>query len=121
MDIESVREFCLSLPMTTEDEAFGDGILLFRLCNKIFACLSLSGDDYLALKCDPEYAIELREHHSDIAPAYHWNKKYWNQLRPSQIHDTEFLKSLIRHSYSEIVKKLPKKIKLEHPEISSIN
>lgn len=121
MDIESVREYCLSLPLTTEDEAFGEGLLLFRTFNKIFACLSIMGDDYLALKCDPEYAIELRERYSEIAPAYHWNKKYWNQLRPSQMRDSEFLKSLIRHSYSEIVKKLPKKTKLEFPEITAIH
>lgn len=121
MNIEFVREYCLSLPYATEDMAFGEDHLLFRICNKIFACLSIAGDDYLALKCNPEYAIELRERYSEITPAYHWNKKFWNQLRPSLMHDSELLKSLIRHSYAECVKKLPRKIKTEMPEILEIN
>ncbi|MDE5840019.1 MAG: MmcQ/YjbR family DNA-binding protein [Muribaculaceae bacterium] len=120
MDIESVREYCLSLPLTTEDMAFGEGILLFRVCDKIFACLSIDGDDYLALKCDPEYAVELRERYSDIEPAYHWNKKYWNQLRPSRMIDSELLMSLIRHSYAQVATKLTKKIKSQYPEICEI-
>lgn len=120
MDIESVREYCLSLPMTTEDIAFGEDNLLFRVCDKIFACLSIAGDDYLALKCDPEYAIELRERYHDIAPAYHWNKKYWNQIRPSLMSDSEFLKSLIRHSYSQVAAKLTKKIRIQYPEINEV-
>ena len=117
LNIETVREYCLSLPLTTEDMAFGEGILLFRLFDKIFACISLDGDAYLALKCDPEYALELREHYSSIAPAYHWNKKYWNQLHLDGSLDNDMIKRLIRHSYLEIVAKLPKKKKTEHPEI----
>jgi predicted DNA-binding protein (MmcQ/YjbR family) len=88
MDIESVREYCLSLPMTTEDMAFGEDYLLLRVCNKIFACFSLEREENLTLKCDPDYAIDLRDIYSDIEPAWHWNKKYWNQLRiPSRLSD----------------------------------
>ncbi|MDE6650322.1 MAG: MmcQ/YjbR family DNA-binding protein [Muribaculaceae bacterium] len=120
MDIETVREYCLSLPLTTEDMAFGEGNLLFRVCNKIFACLSIDGTDYLALKCDPEYAIELREIYTDVEPAYHWNKKYWNQVSPSRMSDKELLMSLIRHSYAQVASKLPKKIRSQYPEICEI-
>lgn len=121
MDIESLREYCLSLPLTTEDSAFGEGILLFRVGGRIFGCLSLDGDDYFALKCNPEYAIELRETHEEIDGAYHWNKKYWNQLRLSGSLPDELIKSLIRHSYSEVVKKLTKRMRTEHPEITEIH
>lgn len=106
--------------MATEDMAFGEDLLLFRVCNKIFVCMSINGSDYLALKCDPEYALELREHYADIDPAFHWNKKYWNQLRLGGTLDDELIKSLIRHSYSEAVKKLPKKLRTEHPEITEV-
>jgi predicted DNA-binding protein (MmcQ/YjbR family) len=120
MDIESVREYCLSLPMTTEDMAFGEDYLLLRVCNKIFACFSLEREENLTLKCDPDYAIDLRDRYSDIEPAWHWNKKYWNQLRiPSRLSD-ELVKGLIRHSYSEAVKKLTKKVKTERPELLEI-
>ncbi|MDE6296666.1 MAG: MmcQ/YjbR family DNA-binding protein [Muribaculaceae bacterium] len=120
MDIITVREYCLSLPMVTEDMPFGEGVLVFRIFNKIFACLSLDGDDYFAIKCDPDYAIELRDRYSEITPAYHWNKKYWNQVSLRSRLNFDLIKSLIRHSYSEVVAKLPKKLKTEYPEITQI-
>ncbi len=120
-NFESVREYCLSLPLVTEDTAFGDDNLLFRVFDKIFACLSLDGDDYLALKCDPDYAVELRERYDAIEPAWHWNKKYWNQLaiQSGSLSDA-MIESLIRHSYAQVIAKLPKRIRTEHPEITLI-
>ena len=120
MDIESIREYCLSLPLTTEDMAFGEDCLLFRVCDKIFACLNLTGTDYLTVKCDSEYAIELRERYSEIEPAWHWNKKFWNQMPLRGGLRNDLILSLIRHSYSEVVKKLPKRLKTDHPELLEI-
>ena len=45
------------------------------------------------------------------------NKKYWNQVNLYGTLEDDFIQSLIRHSYSEVVKKLKKKEKLEHPLI----
>ncbi len=120
MDIESVREYCLSLPMVTEDMAFGTECLLLRVCNKIFACLNLEGHDNVAVKSDPEYAIELREKYLEIEPAWHWNKRYWNQLSLNGGLQPETIQSLIRHSYSEVVKSLPRKVRIENPEICAV-
>lgn len=120
MNIEEIREYCLSLPCTTEDMAFGEDNLLLRVGGKIFACIGLDGEDYTALKCDPDYATELREHYAEIAPAWHWNKKYWNQLRLRGGLSDSFITALIRHSYNEVVKKLPKSFKTAHPEILEI-
>ena len=120
MNIEQVREFCLSLPLVTEDQAFGEDHLLFRLCNKIFACLSLDGDGNFAMKCNPEYAIELRDRYPGITPAYHWNKKFWNQITLSGSFSDSFIQSLIRHAYSEVVAKLPKKFRTDNPSVTLI-
>lgn len=120
IDIEQIREYCLTLPLTSEDMAFGDEYLLIRVCGKIFVCIGLVRTDYFVVKCDPDKAIELREHFPDIQPAWHWNKKYWNQLRISGGLQPEFVKLLIRHSYSEVVKKLPMRTRLSHPEITEI-
>ena len=46
MNIEQVREYTLSLLGVTEDQAFGDDILNFRLEGKIFVCLWLGGGRY---------------------------------------------------------------------------
>ena len=121
MDIETIRNYCLSLPMTSEDMAFGEDHLLVRVCDKIFGCLDLIANDFLVLKADPEYAIELRDRYPEIEPAWHWNKKYWIQLSLSGKLKEELILSLIRHSYSEVVRKLPKRIKTEHPELTSIS
>lgn len=117
MNIETIREFCLALPMTTEDMAFGEDYLLLRVCGKIFACCGLIRTDYFVLKCAPDYALDLRERHSEIEPAWHWNKKYWNQISLCGTLNDDFIKSLILHSYAEVVKKLPKHLKTTHPEL----
>ncbi|MBJ2184620.1 MAG: MmcQ/YjbR family DNA-binding protein [Muribaculaceae bacterium] len=113
MNIEAIRDYCLSLPETSEDCAFGEEHLLFRVCGKIFACISFQRAEYLTLKCDPEYALELREHYPEIEGAWHWNKKYWNQVLTSGRITDDFLQKLIRHSYNEVVKKLPKRLQAQ--------
>lgn len=120
MNIESVHEYCMSLPHATEDMAFGDGYLLMRVFGKIFACISFERQDYFVLKCDPGYAVELRDRYADIEGAWHWNKKYWNQLRLSGSLGDDLVKSLIRHSYAEVVKKMPRKVVVQYPELVDV-
>ncbi|MCM1107654.1 MAG: MmcQ/YjbR family DNA-binding protein [Clostridium sp.] len=110
MDIESVRTYCLAKPFVTEDFPFDEVHLVFRLKNKIFACVNLNHPDMLTLKCDADYAVELRDRYDCITGAFHWNKKYWNQLPigSDELPDS-LIRSLIEHAYDEIVKKLPRK------------
>ena len=109
MDIEDFRTRCLSLPFTTEDMPFDDTVLVFRLKGKIFAAVILDRPQLVVLKCDAEKALDLREHFSGIEPAYHWNKKYWNQIHLDQVSDNNLLQELILHAYQEVNRKLPKK------------
>ena len=117
MNIETVREYCLSLPMATEDFPFDETTLAFRIKGKIFAMVDLENTEWFVVKCDPDYALDLRDEYDDIAPAWHMNKKYWNQLNLfGSLHD-DLVKSLIRHSYNEVVKKLPRKVRTEIGEL----
>lgn len=120
MNVETVRDYCLSLPLTTEDMAFGEDYLLFRVEGRIFACCGLNIKDYFVVKADPEQAIDLRERYSEISPAWHWNKKYWIQMSFGGSLSDELIKSLIRKSYAEVVKKLPKRVLREHPELTTV-
>ena len=113
MNIETVREYCLSLPMATEDFPFDETTLAFRVYGKIFAMVDLERTEWFVLKCNPDYALELREMHPEIAPAWHMNKKYWNQLDIVALDDA-LVRSLIDHSYDEVLKKLPKKIRVKY-------
>ncbi len=109
MNIETFREFCLSLPFVTEDTPFDDTTLVFRLKHKIFACISMDKPNLAVMKCDPQRAIELREQYSCVEGAWHWNKKYWNQIELDRFFDEELLQNLVRHAWNEVNKKLPKK------------
>lgn len=120
MNIESLREYCLSLPLATEDMAFGEDYLLFRVCDRIFACIGLVRNDYFVVKCDPDYALELRDRWPEIEPAWHWNKRYWNQIRLSGRLGDDLLLSLVRHSYAQVVAKLPRRFKALHPDITLV-
>ncbi len=112
MDIERIRAYCLGKPRATEDFPFDETTLVFRVMGKIFACVGLDDVDWFCLKCDPEYATELRERYAGITGAWHWNKKYWNQIAITHgdVPDT-LIRSLIDHSYDEVVKKLPRRLR----------
>lgn len=109
MNIEQFREHCLALPYATEDMPFDDTVVVFRLKGKIFGAIILDRPNIVVLKCDPVHAIELRERYSEIDGAYHWNKKYWNQIDLNGIVPDELIIELCQHAYAEVNNKLPKK------------
>ena len=80
MNIEDIRNYCLAKPLATEDSAFGPDGILFRVYNKIFAYIDLDRPDLVVTKCNPDYAIALRDKYNGIRGAWHWNKKYWNEV-----------------------------------------
>ena len=80
MNIEELRDYCLSKEGTTEGFPFGDDPLVFKVNNRMYALVNLEGQSRLSLKCDPELAIELREKFSAVSPGYHLNKKNWNTV-----------------------------------------
>lgn len=120
MNIESIRTYCLSLPLVTEDMPFDDTTVVFRVLGKIFLLLDLDRPEWVSMKCDADFAIELRDAHTEIEGAFHMNKKYWNQLNLYGFLDDALIERLIRHSYSEVVKKMTRKQKAENPEITTV-
>ncbi len=65
------------------------------------------------LKCDPEEAALLREHHAGVLPGYHMSKKHWNTvLMDGSVSDTLVIQ-WIDDSYELVVAKLPKKLRLD--------
>lgn len=112
MNIEEVREYCLSLKNTTESFPFDDTSLVFKVENKMYLLLSLDAEEpVIAVKCDPELTEELRENYDAIQPAYHFNKKYWNNIFLERDMKDREICEWIHHSYREVIKKLPKKLR----------
>ena len=109
MNVESIRDYCLSLPAASEYFPFDETTLAFRVVDKIFAMIDLEDTQWFVLKCAPDYALELRDRHPEITGAWHMNKKHWNQLDLEGLLPDELILKLIRHSYDLVVKKLPRK------------
>jgi predicted DNA-binding protein (MmcQ/YjbR family) len=106
MNIEELREYALSLKNVSESFPFGNDTLVYKTNNKIFLLASLSAEVLqFNVKCDPEYAVELREHFSSILPGYHMNKKHWNTIIVNGQLSTEQLKQFINDSYNLVSKK----------------
>ena len=113
MNIEIIREYCLSKKGVTEEFPFDETTLVFKVAGKMFVLTDLTGDLSLNLKCDPERAIELREQYPAILPGYHMSKKHWNTVMIDGTLSNTLIYQLIDESYERVVEKLPKKIQLE--------
>ena len=111
MNIEEVREYALSLPGTTEDQAYGEDWVLFRVEGKIFLHIWLNAPQpTCAVKLPPEQGQTLRDHYDGIRPAYHLNKVHWNDIFLDEI-DDDMVKVLINQSYRLVLSKLPKRLR----------
>ncbi len=117
MDIETIRDYCLQKKAVAECFPFDEEHLVFKIIDKMFACIDLGKVDWIVLKCNPEYAMELREHHSGIEGAFHFNKKYWNQVSLRGDISDELIRRLIDHSYEEVLKKFTRKKRAEYETI----
>lgn len=114
MNIEDLREYCLSFKATSEGFPFDEKVLVFKAGGKIFALCDIDSYDFVNLKCDPDWALELRAEHPGITPGWHMSKTHWNSVLVDGSIDRKLLKELIKHSYELIVKSLTKKARLEH-------
>ncbi len=112
MNLESVREYCLSLPHATEMVQWVDH-LLFKVGGKMFAIMALEPQDVvLSFKATPDSFYEMQEVEG-VIPAPYMAKAQWLALeRVDSLRDDE-LKKLLATSHRLIFEKLPKKTKEE--------
>lgn len=112
MNIEELRDYCLSLKGATEDFPFGEFNLVLKVQGKMFGLIPLDNpDSQVTLKCDPERALQLRDEYEAITSAYHFNKKHWNSVRIDPSISQALLCELIQHSYNLVVAGLPKQLR----------
>ena len=117
MNLEIYYEYCLSKKGTTEHFPFDQDTLVFKVGGKMFALSSLiqweKGEPSVNVKCDPDYALELRAQYSDIQPAFHMSKIHWNTIAINNEVSDKLVKQLIDDSYELIFKSLTKKLQSE--------
>lgn len=109
MDIEQFRAYCFTKKGVTENFPFDEVTLCVRVAGKIFAITGLDNERFTVnLKCDPDYALELREQHPEVQPGWHMSKKHWNTVDFEGALDDRMLRHLLDHSYDMVVKSLTK-------------
>jgi predicted DNA-binding protein (MmcQ/YjbR family) len=114
MNVEELRELCISKKGVTEEFPFDESTLVFKVMGKMFALVALERLPLQCnLKCDPERAVELREQYDGvIIPGYHMSKTHWNTLFIEQL-PPKLIIELIDHSYDLVVASLTKKLQQE--------
>ncbi|RZJ81480.1 MAG: hypothetical protein EOO47_04105 [Flavobacterium sp.] len=107
MDIESFREYCLSLPGTTEGMKWGH--LCFMIEEKIFVIIAIDEGNSFSTKCNPEEFDELTAR-DGIKQAFHMAKRQWVQIENLEVLNDRELSERIKTSRALVLAKLPKKI-----------
>jgi predicted DNA-binding protein (MmcQ/YjbR family) len=109
MDLAQFREYCLSKPRATEGTSFGPDVLVFKVGGKMFALAVFDEmPTTVNLKCDPDWALDLRDRYEQVRPGYHMSKKHWNTVEIDTGIPDAALRRMIDHSYELVVKSLPK-------------
>ena len=111
MNIEELREYCLSKKGVSEHFPFDETTLVFKVMNKMFALTDIEKPFSVNLKCNPEIAIELREIYTAVQPGFHMSKKHWNTIYIDGSIDDKLIYDWIDDSYDLVVNGLSKNLK----------
>ena len=119
MNIDWIRDLCLSFPRATEEEVWTDD-LTFKVAGKMFAHTPLiPARVWLSFKASPEKFAELTER-PGIIPAPYLARAQWVALETRDAIPPQELAALLRESYDMVVAKLPRKTReaLQSPKPS---
>ena len=105
MDLNALKNYCLSKKGATENFPFDDETLVFKVGNKMFAITNINDPNLkVSLKCDPNLALDLRREYPAIKPGYHLNKTHWNTIEVDGSISEDKIYWLITLSYDLVLK-----------------
>ena len=106
MNIEEFRNYCLSLPYVTEKmpfptvkDTYSRNVLCLYVGSKWFCYVNIEVFDRCCLKSKPEDTEELREQYQGIRPAWHMNKRMWNDVYFNSDVPDKKIEELVKTSY----------------------
>ena len=105
MSIEDIQTYCLGLPYVEETMPFDESTIVYKVGGKWFVVTDLERHDKVVVKCDPDIAIELRDSHEEVTPAWHFNKRHWNAISLTGDLAESFIFEQIHNSYMLVVQK----------------
>src|SRR5881392_1379744 len=110
MDIDALRQFCLSLPAATEDIKWGND-LCFSVGGKMFAVAGLEAPLRCSMKV-PDDEFEELSNRAGIIPAPYMARNKWVLVNASAMNKKEW-EHYIRQSYELVKSKLTKKLRTD--------
>ena len=126
MNIEQLREYCISKKGVTEHFPFDNDTLVFKVMEKMFIMIPLDrwerGQELSIVKLDPEVALTLRDNHEGILGGFQQGRKpdaryvhtkHWNTIENNKDVSNKLHYELIDLSYDLVVKGLTKKVREE--------
>lgn len=111
MDIESFREYCLSLPGTTEGMKWEH--LCFMIEEKIYVIIAIDEGNRFSIKCNPDEFDELSAR-DGVSQAYHMAKRQWIQIENLEVLNDNELKRRVADSRAMVLAKLPRKTQAKY-------
>ncbi|MFC4995002.1 MmcQ/YjbR family DNA-binding protein [Rubritalea tangerina] len=109
VDLAEMIEYCMGLPEVEEVTPFGPDALVYKVAGKMFAVTDPGRHPVsMNLKCDPDWALELRDAHDAVEPGWHMNKRHWNTVVLDGSLEVALLQRMIEHSYELVVQGLKK-------------
>lgn len=110
LNLTTLQDHCLSYLGASKEYPFDETTAVFKVGGKMFALIDEEAKPLrINLKCDPYYALELREMYENVIAGYHMNKKHWNTIICDETLDTSLLFGWIEESYDLVFHALPKK------------
>lgn len=116
MNIEELREYCLSLKGTVENQPWTEPqyqmLITFTVGGKWY-CLADLDKKFINVKCNPDTIQEMQSRYQGCLPAWHMNKEHWLGITLESDVPDDVIKDLIKKGYELITSHLSKKAKEE--------
>ncbi len=87
--------------------------VMYKLMGKMFAILSIRGEAFVILKCDPALADILRQTYAGVGHRSHLDRRFWISIDLNADVPMDEIRKLIAGSYDLIYAGLTRKQKAE--------
>ena len=115
MNIEELREYCLSLEDVTEKTPFGkfakrfDSVLVFYILDHMFCMTDMDDFTSVTVKADPEVIEELKMTRTSVSSHRNMSERHWIQLNLNGDLSDREIYTLVKRSYGIEKSKYTKK------------
>lgn len=116
MNVEELREYCLSLPAAKENAPWSEQqyamLVTFTVGDKWFCLLDLD-KKFIDVKCAPETIEEMLQRYEGAFEAWHMDKRHWLGVRLDSDVPDDVIRQLLSDGYHRIADKLTKKVRTQ--------